>query len=184
MNIFYDTEFIDNGYDIDPISFGMHREDGAEYYAINDSIIVINDAVQNKWLRDNVVSQLPVEITGGSIRAFQVFSDRHHYDYRMLKPLTKIREEIEAFVLGTPDVQLWADYAAHDHIVLTQLFGPMMELPPGFPMYTNEFRTLLMANGNPEIPPYRVPIGAVYREHHALYDARELAYRYDHLTSA
>jgi len=54
----------------------------------------------------------------------------------------QIASEILAFMdikkYGKPE--LWADYGAYDHVVFCQLFGTMMDLPEGFPMYTNDLQ--------------------------------------------
>ena len=33
------------------------------------------------------------------------------------------------------------DYGAYDHVALAQLSGPMVLLPDGVPMWTNDLRT-------------------------------------------
>lgn len=43
MNIYYDTEFIENGTTIELLSIGMVRENGQEYYGIvNNENTIIN----------------------------------------------------------------------------------------------------------------------------------------------
>lgn len=59
MNIYYDTEFLEDGATISLISIGMVAEDGREYYAIN------HDAPwerisKHTWLMSNVVPGLPL----------------------------------------------------------------------------------------------------------------------------
>lgn len=51
-------------------------------------------------------------------------------------------EEGGQFVLGSfipnqyPNIELYGYYSAYDHVVLCWLFGKMIDLPKGFPMYT------------------------------------------------
>jgi len=58
----------------------------------------------------------------------------------------RTREQIKAEILAFMDIkkygkpELWADYGAYDHVAFCQLFGTMMDLPEGFPMYTNDLQ--------------------------------------------
>jgi hypothetical protein len=52
---------------------------------------------------------------------------------------------VRDFILGTdpdmlPHVELWANYGAYDHVALAQLFGPMIDLPEGMPMFTRDIQ--------------------------------------------
>jgi hypothetical protein len=193
LRIFYDTEFLDDGERIMPISIAMHREDGSEYYAINNSRFVLLAALRHGWLREHVVPQLPITVLPSEPMrksvSFNPQSEVHRYvpnlehpDYHCLKPINAIAGEVQGFITGTPAPELWADYAAYDHVLLAQLFGPMIRLPQGVPMFTNEFRTFLLLRDNPHIPKYVVPAGSAITEHHPLYDARELAFRHQYVS--
>lgn len=70
-----------------------------------------------------------------------------------------------AFV-GTDKPELWAYYADYDWVVLCQLFGTMMDLPNGWPMYCRDVKQLCDELGNPKLPEQGKS------EHHALADAR------------
>lgn len=61
--------------------------------------------------------------------------------------------------------ELWAYYGAYDHVALCQLWGTMMQLPDGMPMFTRELMQLWEQAGRPEKP-------AQKGEHNALQDAR------------
>ena len=69
---------------------------------------------------------------------------------------------IEEF--GKPE--LWADYGAYDHVAFCQIFGTMMDLPKGFPMFTHDLQQYAEALGNPVLPEQEVSV------HHALADAK------------
>ena len=69
---------------------------------------------------------------------------------------------------GLP-VELWAWFAAYDHVVLAQLWGAMPDLPRDVPRLTREIRQHWEAAGFPPIP------GPGTDRHDALADAR-LAY--------
>lgn len=182
----YDTEFIDDGSTIAPISAAFIRpSDGAQLYVINDDLSVIARAVENEWMRNNVLKWLPLDISMsadyGALRA-NCSWDSDHPDYSAVVPMELFRDRIEDFVLENSDPQLWAYYASYDHVLLAQLFGPMVELPTGFPMYTMDIKQEAVMRGNPRMPELPMALvnehfGGIRKEHHALYDAMEEAYR-------
>lgn len=163
MKIFYDTEFLEDGKTIELISIGLVREDGWEYYAVNRDMPV-RRIRKHAWLMDNVVPHLP-----------QPHGDRrnnmprrrlfNHYD-PAVKPKQKIADEVASFIQSDIQPQLWAWYAAYDHVALCQLWGRMIDLPDGVPMFTNDLKQEAVRLGNPKMP--RQAEG----EHNALADAR------------
>lgn len=162
MKVFYDTEFLERGQSIVMISIGMVRDDGAEYYAVNLDMSW-RPVYQHRWLRDNVWPHLP--LTSGNRL------DASHPD---VKPQRIIRNEISAF-LNVDNVELWAWYAAYDHVLLTQLWGGMSILPNHVPQWTNDIRQLVhIVNA----PLYRMP-KQISGLHNALEDARFNRVRYD-----
>lgn len=169
MRIFYDTEFLENGRTIDLISIGMVRDDGAEYYAVNRNMPV-RRIRRHPWLMANVVPSLPWA-HGDRLNSIP---QRWLFDYAspLVKPRAQIASEVRDFILATPDPQLWAWYAAYDHVALCQLWGPMIALPKGVPMYTCDLKHEAGRHGNPKLPPM-----PGRREHNALADAREVAWR-------
>lgn len=126
IKIFYDCEFLERGssHPIDLISIGMVREDGAEYYAVSAEFDVAA-ARAHPWLRENVWPYLP-QLNNGDL-------DVRHID---VKPRYVIAAEVASFVREKPGPELWAYYGAYDHVALCQLFGRMVDLPDGFPMFT------------------------------------------------
>ena len=172
--IYYDTEFLEDGRTIELISIGMVREDGAELYLVNRDMPV-RRIRKHQWLMANVVPHLP---KGHGDRRLTV-PERWLFDYA--DPTVRTRAEIAArvrrFVTETTDPQLWAWYGAYDHVVLAQLFGRMIDLPTGIPMWTNDLRQEVERLGNPRMP--EQPSGA----HDALADARHLRVMADHLGS-
>jgi len=140
MRFWFDTEFYEDGRTIELISIGVVAEDGRTYYA--ETIDAIPLCHKSFWLKDNVLPHL----------------DHHH---------TKSREEIaQDMVLFCGDKpKLWAYYADYDWVVLCQIFGTMMHLPKGWPMYCRDVKQLCDDLGNPELPPQPT------QEHHALADA-------------
>ena len=161
MRYFYDTEFIEDGKTVDLISIGIVADDGREYYAVNADM-PIDRIREHTWLVDNVVPTLPMR----NAHARLIMDvDRSN---RLVKPPWVIANEVRDFVL-TPDSEapeLWAYFGAYDHVVLCQLFGTMMQLPDGMPMFTHELMQLWEQAGRPDKPEQGEG------EHNALEDAR------------
>lgn len=158
---FYDTEFLDNGVTIDLISIGIVREDGETYYAVSQDADWVKIR-RHPWLSQNVVPHLPPEMAW--------------------KSRGVIRAQVRRFLQTTPPgeqpsrTELWAWFAAYDHVALSQLFGRMLDLPPGLPMYTHDLRSLVDWTGCPNLPA-QDPAS----QHDALADARWVKAAHEHV---
>ena len=173
--IFYDTEFIEDGRTIDLISIGMVREsDGAELYLVNRDM-PIRRIRRHPWLMKNVVPSLPQG--HGDWRNHMPKSWLFDYHDPAVKRHSEIAVMVKRFIQDTPDAQLWAWYGAYDHVCLAQLFGPMVDLPNGVPMWTNDIQQECQRLGNPQMP--EQPAGV----HNALSDARHNRVRAQFLDS-
>ena len=179
MKLFYDTEFIEDGRTIDLISIGMAAEDGREYYAVNREMPV-RRIRKHAWLMENVIPSLPK--APGDARLYQPKRWLFNYANPLVKRRRVIAREVRDFILATPDPQLWAWYGAYDHVVLCQLWGAMIDLPGGVPMWTNDLRQEAERLGNPDLPRLSGTQAGMF-EHNALHDARELKYRSEWLTA-
>jgi 3'-5' exoribonuclease Rv2179c-like domain len=170
--ICYDTEFLEDGHTIRLISIGMIRDDGCWYYAVAKDHDLITLAYQHPWLSEHVIPGLPVKLIDvGADRPMWIW-DAAHRDARDVKPRAQIAAEIAEFIQGTPDVELWADYGAYDHVALCQLWGRMIALPEGVPMWTHDLRQEWERYGKPIMPSR--PGG---QQHNALDDAYEVQFR-------
>lgn len=178
MRFWYDTEFIEDGRTIDLISIGIVAEDGAEYYAVNLDA-PWKRIYRHEWLNEHVVPSLPRyygdarNIHGGGV----------NFDDPTCRTYAKIRADVKAFLLGPfdvpRDVELWAWYGAYDHVALAQLFGPMVNLPDGIPMWTNDLRQEVHRLGiDPDsLPTQRTGL------HNAIEDARHLRTMFNHVSA-
>jgi len=144
-----DTEFIEAGptKPIQLISIGIVSQDGRGYYA-QSSEYNVSDA--SEWVKENVIAKLA-----------DIAPKRRHV----------IAIEILKFVWpGWPErgdkPEFWGYYADYDWVVFAQLFGTMMDLPKGFPMYCNDIKQLGKSLGDPELPKQGKS------EHNALADAK------------
>jgi hypothetical protein len=177
---FYDTEFLEDGRTIDLISIGIVADDGRELYLVN------RDAPwkrikKHEWLMANVVPGLPKPHGDWILH----MPKRWLFDFHnpAVKGRDAIAERVERFLLGDDlethaDLELWADYGAYDHVALCQLFGPMVALPPGIPMFTHDFQQAHRRAGNPPMPQQEAGL------HNALADARHLKACFDTLAVA
>jgi hypothetical protein len=143
---FYDTEFIEDGVTIDLVSIGVVDEEGREFYGISTEF---DSAKAIPWVRRNVLGKLP----GPGDPAW--------------RSRERIREELLAFLTEPgEEIELWAWYAAYDHVALCQLWGAMPALPRPIPRFTKDLRQLWDDLARPALP------GAGVDQHDALADAR------------
>jgi hypothetical protein len=143
MKIFFDTEFIEDGRTIDLISIGMKREDGQELYMVSCEF---DASKASDWVWKNVLDKIPDN--------FQ----RH--------PRREIASVIHGWV--GPDPEFWAYYADYDWVTLCQLYGRMIDLPKGWPMYCRDMKQVLDAYDFGTLPEQPT------NEHCAIEDARWL----------
>jgi len=143
---FYDCEFIETGVVIDLVSIAVVDESGREYYAVSTGF---DPAPAIPWVRANVLDKLPSP-------ADPAWRSRD-----------RIRDELHAFLTEPGErVELWAWFAAYDHVALCQLWGDMRSLPRELPRFTKDLRQLWDDVGRPPLP----EPGA--DRHDALADAR------------
>ncbi len=113
MKFFYDTEFIEDGATIDLVSIGVVDETGREFYAVSTEF---DPDKAGPWVREHVLDKLPPP-------ADPAWCDRATMRDRLLKFLNRGRDRVE----------LWAWFAAYDHVALAQLWGDMPALPRELP---------------------------------------------------
>jgi hypothetical protein len=168
MRYFLDTEFIEDGRTIDLVSIGVVAEDGREFYAES---VEANLSQANDWVKENVLPHLwhrQVDKrdanlwsrdggTGGLLRR------------------KEIAWQLQVFVSGDGKPEFWAYYADYDWVVVAQLFGRMIDLPAGWPMFCMDLKQLAVHLGDPRLPEQ------TSTEHHALADARWVRDSYDWL---
>lgn len=172
QDYFYDTEFLEQGphKPIDLISIGVKRRiDGWRYYAISNEFNFAEAWNRRSpdgtfWLRENVLKKLPLHRNEkGEVTGLDLFNPA-------VKSLAEIRHDLELFFeIHLPHHRrLWAWYADYDHVVLSQIWGTMVQLPRGMPMFTHDLKQIVDMAGNPAMP--ADPEGA----HNALVDAEHL----------
>ena len=147
-----DTEFMESGphKSIDLISIGIVDEGGKEFYRISSEY---DPKLANAWV---IVNVLPL------IGTDQKF------------PLKSIAADIQKFVTD-PKPEFWGYYADYDWVVFCQIFGTMLDLPSGWPMYCKDVKQYASYLGNPQLP------SQDSKEHNALADARWTKKAYEYL---
>ena len=161
-----------------------------EYYAIcKDFDIWV--AWHNEWLRDNVLKSIWEELHEKELASKNKLcipsGAEDNFCYKSFKRLINtygktretIAEEIKVFTLEVPLLQeygnpeFYAYYADYDWVVFCWLFGRMIDLPKGFPMYCRDLQQTkdeLFSAGRKasEHPCYPKQVG----KHNALADAK------------
>lgn len=146
---FYDTEFMEEPGSIELISIGVVGEgancvrkyaDPADagvpcFYACN---ISANLCQANDWVMGNVIPLLPPKDDDSAI----------------WMPKEEIGEQLLWFLKPSKKdpVELWGYYSAYDHVLLSWLFGRMIDMPDGMPMFTMDIKQYAVMLGNPILP--------------------------------
>lgn len=178
MRYYFDTEFIEDGRTIDLISIGIISEDGRELYLCNKEC---DFSKAKDWVWGNVLNPMGVTKGPGDGAMYPI-------DPATWVSRSAIRDKVLNFcggyfsesgqpllTSGTPAPEFWAYYADYDWVVFCQLFGPMMDLPQGFPMYCRDIKQwadMLDVEALPE---------QAAGEHNALEDARHNKVMWDFL---
>jgi hypothetical protein len=159
---FYDCEFIEDGTTVDLVSIGVVDEYGREFYAVSTEF---DDSRAVPWVRRNVLDKLPSPADRAWRSRERIRDDL--YDF-LVEPIRDRPGE---------QLELWAWFAAYDHVVLAQLWGAMPALPREIPRYTKELRQLWDDRGRPALPE------ADAARHDALVDARHNLARWRAMTT-
>lgn len=119
------------------ISVGIAGPNKAPYYAINKNF---KKRYANVWVRENVLKMLPA-------------SKSARTDY---KTIPEIKKDILEYFgckwhtqascancgrwIAPEGIELYGYFSAYDHVMLSTLFGTMINLPGNFPMYTRDLK--------------------------------------------
>ncbi len=133
----FDTEFnCSDNKTIDLISIAFVSDTGLEYYAVSQEFDLSRCTT---WLHDNVLLQLPKIDSGWKIGPPGGF--RSPNPNRIWKPRVEIANDIRLLLTGQKEkIELWAYFCSYDFVALCELFGGMMNLPPGVPQHCMDLR--------------------------------------------
>lgn len=148
--VYFDTEFIEDGKTIIPLSIGMTTEWGWSHDPKSDLYIVFTDVSYesaDKWVQANVIPYLRTKDALYLTRAEAADTILDFVTDRVGKP------------------EFWADYAAYDWVLLCQLYGRMIDLPDTYPMFCRDVQDLK------QFVKYPTKLPEPEKAHNALSDA-------------
>lgn len=154
MKYFIDTEFIEYPGTIDLISIGIKCEDQREFYAENADADL---SKADDFVQEHVIPQL---IMRGGINHHEALGN----GYRVYDGTKAIAKSVLNFI-GNDIPEFWGYFADYDWVLFCWLFGRMIDLPKGWPMYCRDLKQLADSLDKPR---FDGPKG----EHNALADAR------------
>jgi len=198
MKYFFDTEFIEGFHKplfgkrrhfIDLISIGIVAEDGREYYAISNEY---NYADADDWVKENVILPLYKETVHGDARnVFTIENFNKHFGLSNKQIAERVFQfctndflsidKAKLYNAVKEDIEFYAYYADYDWVVFCSLFGRMIDLPKGFPMYCKDLKQILDEKvggfprdfeANLKLLKSRLSYPKQENEHNALDDAR------------
>ena len=157
MKYFLDTEFIEGFHKplfgkkrhfIDLISIGIVAEDGREYHAISNEYWYYK---ADDWVKKNVIIPLYLNTVHGDNRNRY---DAQNFHFAYGKSNERIKIELLNFFSCWRDQHFWRApssetieiygyYADYDWVLICSLFGRMIDLPKGFPMYCRDLKQML-----------------------------------------
>lgn len=142
--IFLDLEFAEKPNDIEIISLGMSKMSGETLYLVFD----FDKSKPSPWVNENVVPNIDIDSDG------KRFSRE------------EAKQKILEFIGDPKQVQICGYYCDYDWVAFCWLFGSMIDLPKGLPMYCWDLKQFLDENNIPRDLQPNNPV-----PHHALHDA-------------
>lgn len=155
MKYFFDTEFIEGFHKpifgkkrhfIDLISIGIYREDGKSYHCLS-SEYRFKDA--SDWVRENVIAPIYIQgVHGDGRNHFNTKNFHKYYGKKNSVIADEVREFFgcwrdQHFWRAPEEIEVYGYYADYDWVLLCSLFGRMIDLPKGFPMYCKDLKQML-----------------------------------------
>jgi len=128
MKYFLDTEFIEQPNTIQLISIGIYCENGEKFYAISNEY---NEELANDWVKENVIAKLEPEMPRISNTLIK---------WRVLEFIKRCQKD-------KSPIEFYGYYSDYDWVVFCWIFGKMIELPDGFPMYCRDLKQMMDERG-------------------------------------
>lgn len=148
MKYYLDTEFIEHVGGIDLVSIGIICEDGRKLYA-ESSEFDPRDA--DDWVRTNVLAKL--EFWGKWPKkepAPVLFGDNQNGNISFYGHPDHIKQGLLNFFypIGSyNNIEIYAYFADYDWVVFCRLFGRMIDLPKGMPMWCIDLKQMMWERG-------------------------------------
>lgn len=173
MKYYFDTEFAEGRGTLKLISIGIVDDKGGSYYAEN-SCFDVRDA--NDWVKENVIPNLKWHENLKSTKGFNNVSNQGVVGggrkYEVYGTPEVILDSLKDYLeLTDPSIgidfkrEFYAYYGAYDWVALCSIFGTMVDLPAGMPMFCRDLKPML--DDSTVSPPDNPE-----NEHNALVDAK------------
>jgi hypothetical protein len=171
VKYFIDFEFIEGFHKplfgkrrhfIDLISVGMVSEDNRALYFLSSEY---NYKDADQWVMENVITKAYTKAVSGDARnRFDATNFHKHYGI----PVSEIAKKILRWLGADSNISFYGYYSDYDWVLFCSMFGRMIDLPKGFPMYCRDVKQMMDDRGvdscHPECPKQN-------GEHYALTDA-------------
>lgn len=150
MKYFIDTEFIEGFHKpmfgkrrhfIDLISIGIVSEDNRGFYFIS-SEYNYNDA--DNWVKENVIIPAYLDAVKGDNKN-RYSADTFHKTYGT--PVSVICKRLMEWIGDDNNISFYGYYSDYDWVLFCSMFGRMIDLPKGFPMYCNDIKQIMHEKG-------------------------------------
>lgn len=189
MKYFLDTEFIEGfreqcirwpfkwkkNHFIDLISIGVVCEDGRSYYAVSNEY---NYSEADDWVKENVINKIYTSVVNGDRRNYDSAKEFHKW---YGKSNETIKDELmkffgcwrdhQLYYRAPEGIEIYGYFADYDWVLFCSLFGRMIDLPKGFPMYCRDLKQMMDERGlDKEWKRKKCP--DLKDEHNALADAK------------
>lgn len=167
MIYFLDAEFIENGKTIDLIDIGITNLSGKEIYLLNWDC---DYSKASDWVKENVLAALPPK------------PDEPQGWWIKKQDMASIVKDYITLNSDNNKPEFWGEWCSYDWVAFCQIFGTMMDLPSGFPMYCNDiiqFSETHLGIPTNQLPPSLETPG----KHNGLLGARTVKMRWSWLVS-
>ncbi len=143
--------FVKPVFTIQLVSVGIVSENGNTYYAVSSDY---NFQDANDWVKKNVITNIYCEQVHGDLRNtfdvgnfhqfvgkpnWMIALDIKDYIYRETSIHPATTANFDEMIKHRP-IEFNAYFADYDWVVFCSLFGTMMDLPKGFPMYCRDLK--------------------------------------------
>jgi hypothetical protein len=131
VRFFIDTEFIEDGSTIDLISLAVVEEhESLAFYQCNSDAKL---HLASDWVQQNVLPHLP---------PLGVPPWNGHAGIAL-----DLIDYVSSYVEDGVAIEFWGYFSDYDWVAVCQLFGKMIDLPEGWPMFCMDLKQLMVLKG-------------------------------------
>lgn len=146
MKYFIDFEFIEGFHKpmfskrrhfIDMISIGIVSEDNRGLYFLSSEY---NYKDADDWVKKNVIIPAYIKEVHGDMRNSV---DARDFQKVVGYPIGRIAQEVIKWIGKDSNISFYGYYSDYDWVLFCSMFGRMIDLPKGFPMYCIDLKQSL-----------------------------------------